>query len=337
MSHFVHPQGICETSAVGEGTRIWAFAHVLPGARIGRDCNLCDHVFVENDVVLGDRVTVKCGVQLWDGLHVEDDVFIGPNASFTNDRMPRSKQYQKDVVRTRIARGASIGANATVLPGVKIGTLAMVGAGSVVTHDVPPHAIVMGNPGRITGYVNALKSPDTTAAAEGHGDRPKVRTLASGTRLHALKQVADLRGSLSVGEFLDDLPFVPQRYFVVFDVPSKHVRGEHAHRVCQQFLVCVHGSVAAVTDNGCCREEIVLNQPNLGLYVPPMIWCTQYKYSSDAVLLVFASEKYDPADYIRDYEEFSALVAAREAWPRVTETSSRRPGEPARLTSTSAL
>ncbi len=94
MSGFmVHPQGLCETTHVGEGTRIWAFSHVLPGASLGRDCNICDHVFIENDVVLGDRVTVKCGVQLWDGLRIEDDVFIGPNATFTNDRFPRSKQY----------------------------------------------------------------------------------------------------------------------------------------------------------------------------------------------------------------------------------------------------
>ena len=92
MSAFVHPQGLCESPTVGDGTRIWAFAHVLPGARIGRDCNICDHVFVENDVVIGDRVTLKCGVQLWDGLRVGDDVFVGPNATFCNDEFPRSRQ-----------------------------------------------------------------------------------------------------------------------------------------------------------------------------------------------------------------------------------------------------
>ena len=100
MSAFVHPMALCETDAIGEGTRIWAFAHVLPGASIGEDCNICDHVFIEDDVVVGDRVTVKCGVQLWDGMRVEDDVFIGPNATFTNDPFPRSKQSRRSIART---------------------------------------------------------------------------------------------------------------------------------------------------------------------------------------------------------------------------------------------
>ena len=146
MKAFVHPNGICESRNVGEGTRIWAFAHVLSGATIGADCNICDHVFIENDVMLGDRVTVKCGVQLWDGLRVGNDVFLGPNVTLTNDPFPRSKQYPKAVTQTVIEEGASIGANSTLLPGIRIGRQAMVGAGSVVTRDVPPGAIVMGNP-----------------------------------------------------------------------------------------------------------------------------------------------------------------------------------------------
>ena len=154
VAHFVDPRGICETSEVGDGTRIWAFAHVLAGARIGAECNICDNVFIENDVVVGDRVTVKSGVQLWDGLRVGDDAFIGPNATFTNDRFPRSKVYHSESVVTRVAEGASVGANATILPGVTIGARAMVGAGSVVTRDVPPGAIVAGNPARIIGSVD---------------------------------------------------------------------------------------------------------------------------------------------------------------------------------------
>src|SRR6188768_3268196 len=106
---FVHPHALCESTAVGENTRIWAFAHVLPGASIGRDCNICDHVFIENDVVLGDRVTIKSGVQLWDGLRLGDDVFVGPNATFANDRFPRSKQYPEAFLPTIVADGASIG------------------------------------------------------------------------------------------------------------------------------------------------------------------------------------------------------------------------------------
>jgi UDP-2-acetamido-3-amino-2,3-dideoxy-glucuronate N-acetyltransferase len=155
VTYFVHPQGLCETSAVGEGTRVWAFTHVLAGARIGADCNICDHVFIENDVVVGDRVTVKSGVQLWDGLRLGDDVFVGPNATFTNDPFPRSKAYDHEVPITRVEDGASIGANATILPGLTIGSRAMVGAGSVVTRDVPAGAIVAGNPARVIGSVGA--------------------------------------------------------------------------------------------------------------------------------------------------------------------------------------
>jgi acetyltransferase-like isoleucine patch superfamily enzyme len=153
VAYFVHPHGLCETDEIGEGTRIWAFTHVMPGAVIGAECNLCDHVYVEGDVVVGDRVTVKSGVQLWDGLRVGDDVFIGPNATFTNDPFPRSKAYGHETPATTIEAGASIGANATILPGVTIGERAMVGAGSVVTHDVAPGAIVTGNPARVTGSV----------------------------------------------------------------------------------------------------------------------------------------------------------------------------------------
>lgn len=150
---FVHSHGLCETVNVGEGTRIWAFAHVLPGARIGRDCNLCDHVFVENDVIVGDRVTVKSGVQLWDGVELEDDVFVGPNATFTNDPWPRSKVRPASWPRTRVRRGASIGANATLLPGITVGERAMVAAGAVVTKDVPAYTTVAGVPARRVGPV----------------------------------------------------------------------------------------------------------------------------------------------------------------------------------------
>lgn len=148
VNFFPHPQALVETIHIGEGTRIWAFTHVLPGARLGRDCNICDHVFIENDVVVGDRVTVKCGVQLWDGVRLEDDVFVGPNATFTNDAFPRSKQ-PFELVLTVVKRGASIGANATILPGITIGEGAMVGAGAVVTKDVPPRALVVGNPAKL--------------------------------------------------------------------------------------------------------------------------------------------------------------------------------------------
>jgi acetyltransferase-like isoleucine patch superfamily enzyme len=145
---FIHEKALVETDAIGSGTRVWAFAHVMPGARIGADCNICDHTYVEHDVVLGDRVTIKSGVYLWEGTRIEDDVFIGPQATFTNDRNPRSRQpFTLEGITVR--RGASIGAGAVLLPGVTVGERAMVGAGAVVTKDVPDGAVVVGNPARV--------------------------------------------------------------------------------------------------------------------------------------------------------------------------------------------
>ena len=148
----IHPSADVKSHSIGEGTSVWQFVVILAQARIGRDCNINAHCFIENDVVLGDRVTVKCGVYLWDGLRIADDVFIGPNATFTNDRLPRSKQYPDSFPQTVIERGASIGAAAVILPGLTIGAGAMVGAGAVVTRDVPARALVVGNPARIVRY-----------------------------------------------------------------------------------------------------------------------------------------------------------------------------------------
>lgn len=304
---FVHPQGLCESSHVGPRTRVWAFAHVLPGARIGADCNVCDHVFVENDVVVGDRVTLKCGVQLWDGVRLEDDVFVGPNATFANDPFPRSRRKPPQFAVTVVRRGASIGANATILPGLTVGAGAMVGAGAVVVKSVPPLAIVVGNPARIVGYVDAgAAPPPADATAPGATGGTGVR----GVTLHRLTVARDMRGSLAVAEFERDVPFAVRRSFFVFDVPSRETRGEHAHRRCHQFLVALRGSVAVVADDGRARAEFVLDTPSLGLHLPPLVWGIQYKYTPDALLAVFASEHYDPADYIRDYDAFLQSVGA---------------------------
>lgn len=145
---FIHTLADVQSTDIGAGTRVWQFVVVLPGARIGIDCNICSHCLIENDVVIGDRVTVKSGVQLWDGLRVDDDVFIGPNVTFTNDKHPKSGNVNFELLFTRIEAGASIGGGATLLPGVLIGAGAIVGAGAVVTKDVPPGATVIGNPAR---------------------------------------------------------------------------------------------------------------------------------------------------------------------------------------------
>lgn len=303
--HFTHPEGCVESSEIGAGTRVWAFAHILKGARVGADCNICDHTFIEGGAVVGDRVTVKCGVQLWDGVTLEDDVFVGPNATFTNDSFPRSGRRPAEFTRTLVRRGASIGANATLLPGVTVGAGAMVGAGAVVTRNVPARAIVAGNPAVVTGFVqheSRTCEPEMRAAAA----RAKTPLIA-GAGLYELPRVSDERGHLSFAELGDSLPFTVVRYFVVFGVPSREIRGEHAHRMLDQFLVCVHGSCSVRLFDGDAGEEILLNRPDLGLHVPPMVWTTEYKYSPDAVLLVLASDIYREEDYIRDVDEYLIL------------------------------
>ncbi len=149
----IHPWAQTEGASIGSSTRIWQFCIILPQAQIGCDCNICAHVLIENDVAIGDRVTIKSGVQLWDGTRIEDDVFIGPNATFTNDRAPRSRKTRRQFLVTRVQRYATIGANATILPGLNIGRAAMVSAGAVVTRDVPHHALMIGNPARRKGWV----------------------------------------------------------------------------------------------------------------------------------------------------------------------------------------
>lgn len=305
MKYFVHEMGICESKSIGKGTRIWAFSHVLPQAKIGENCNICDHVFIENDVEIGDRVTVKCGVQLWDGLRVANDVFIGPNVTFGNDLYPRSKQYPQVFLTTIIQRGASIGQNATIIPGITIGQNAMVGAGAVVTRSVPPNAIVVGNPARISGYVTTTNTPVNSIdkVLETEKNNPLELSI-KGCELHPLPTHDDARGKLLALEFMTHVPFESKRFFCVYGVPSKHVRGEHAHKKCQQFLICLSGSLHVILDDGKDREEVALTHSDKGLLVPAGIWMTQYNHTSDSVLAVFASDSYDADDYIRDYDEF---------------------------------
>ena len=309
MEAFVHEKALCESSMIGAGTRIWAFAHILPGAVIGQDCNICDGVFVENDVVVGDRVTVKCGVQLWDGVRLEDDVFVGPNATFTNDLFPRSREHLEHFPTTVVGTGASIGANATILPGIRIGRRAMVGAGAVVTKDVPPNAVVVGNPARIAGYASATSNerPRSTVPDPQLSGDP----LPGGARMIGLTKATDLRGSLTAVDHESDLPFEAKRSFVVYDVPTRDVRGEHAHRKCEQLLVCLRGSVRALVDDGHDRREVHLDRPDRGLYIPAMVWGSQYRYSADSVLLVYASRAYEDHDYIRDYESFLTEISGQ--------------------------
>lgn len=151
---YVHTSSLVETKDIGTGTKIWAFVHILDGVRIGKNCNICDHCFIENGVVIGDNVTMKCGIYLWQGITIEDNVFLGPNVVFTNDLRPRSKNVNFKISPSLIKHGASIGANSTVLAGITIGRYALAGIGSVITRDVKDYALVYGNPAKQHGWVD---------------------------------------------------------------------------------------------------------------------------------------------------------------------------------------
>ncbi len=176
--YFCHPKALVESNSIGKNTRIWAFVHVLNGSVIGEDCNLCDYVFVENGVKIGNRVTVKNGISLWEGLEIEDDVFLGPNAAFTNDMFPRSKRHSGNILKTILKKGCSVGANATILCGITLGKYCMVGAGSVVTKNVPDFALVTGNPARFRYWMSKtgekLRFDEENFASDTDGNKYKL-------------------------------------------------------------------------------------------------------------------------------------------------------------------
>ncbi len=262
-------------------------AHVDAGAELAYDC------------------VVKSGAYVGPGVVLESGTCVGANAVFV-EAAPGTA-----AAPTRVKAGAWIGPNATVHAGLTIGARAVVQPGAVVTRSVPPAAIVEGNPAAIVGYVGATGHvADAPVLAAAPARRPSVQqTPVKGVTLHHFPLVPDLRGNLTVGEFDRQVPFKPLRYFMVFGVPSREIRGEHAHRACHQFLICVRGTCAVVADDGVNKIEVPLEGPDRGLYLPPMTWGVQYKYSPDAMLLVFASDYYDAGDYIRDYADFLDLVA----------------------------
>ncbi|WP_281379034.1 WxcM-like domain-containing protein [Chthonobacter rhizosphaerae] len=300
----VHPLAECRSTSLGSGTKIWQFSIIETGAIIGAECNICSHCLVHGGVVVGDRVTIKNGVELPPGTEIGDDAFIGPNASFaaTNGRGAAARD-----ARIRVLKGASIGGGAVIAAGVTIGENAMIGAGAVVTLSVPRNAIVVGNPARIIGYSDAPAAAAPVLAPE----RMPIGATPSnvkGVSLHRMPLIEDIRGNLTVGEFERSVPFAARRYFMVVGVPSLETRGEHAHRECEEFLICVTGSCRVVADDGERRQEFRLDSLDQGLYLPPRVWRTHFGYSSDAILLVFASHHYDPDDYIRDYDQFRREV-----------------------------
>lgn len=304
MSHSTIRPGlhsVCLSDQVEAGTQIGSFVQIAAEVQIGTGCSIGSHTVIEPGVSIGNRVILEGGSHLFTGLLIEDDVYVGTNATFARARVTR-EAVQSPASSILLRQHCNIGANATLCPGITIGEYAIVDAGAVVTQSVQPHAIVSGNPAQVIGFAN---TPEHTGAGTGapafsHSFESKVR----GVRSYHLPFISDPRGNLTVGEFERTLPFTPKRYFITFDVPSAKLRGEHAHRKCEQFLVCVRGSCAVVVDDGTHREEFLLDRPTFGVYVPAMIWATEYKHSPDSTLMVFSSEYYDPDDYIRDYDEF---------------------------------
>lgn len=237
---------------------------------------------------------------------IADSVKFGPRVVLAGDGV---------VLRDNVRLDAAC----VIGDGVNVGQGAWVRAGAVVLRSVPSNAIVEGNPAQVVGYLNGT-SPDRRPNPR-HIDIHSLGDLArpaqvdlgvSGSALYLMRRITDARGALSVGEVPTEVPFAPARYFVVFDVPSMELRGEHAHKECQQFLICLHGSCRVLLDDGAQRCEVTLDRPDMGVFMPAMIWGTQYRYSADAVLLVFASRTYEANDYLRTYDEFLAEMESRK-------------------------
>lgn len=277
-----HLTAIIEDGAkVAGNAKLGCFVQISTAASIGNDAVVEGLVIVPSNVHIGARARVGSGV-----------CFVTPVA---------------EAKPTVIGDGAIIGEHAIIYPGVSIGDGAVIAPLALIQRSIPTMAIVEGSPARIVGYVGASNN---VVVANSSTNEPIQESNVCGVQLHHMQRVLDIRGNLTVGEFDRSIPFQPKRYFIVYDVPSMETRGEHAHRACHQFLICVRGSCAVVADDGNHRQEFLLDRPDLGVHLPPMVWGIQYKYSADAVLLVYASHYYDAADYVRNYAEFRQLVGA---------------------------
>lgn len=262
-------------------SKISPHAYVSELAEIGPECSIDVGAFLPSNVRIGGHVTIGPNVTFESSANSGHDILVGDNVFF--------------------GAGAVICADLTVASGSRVSP------GAVVTRSVPQGAIVEGNPAQIVGYVDAQRPQSSPILKQVTGQNNE-ELLVKGVRIVNFPVIPDLRGMLTVGEFEKQIPFAPKRYFMVYGVPNREVRGEHAHLECHQFLICTQGSCTVVADDGYRKVEIVLDSPSKGVYLPPLTWGIQYKYTDNALLLVFASHYYDSEDYVRDYDSFLDLV-----------------------------
>lgn len=274
MTTNIHSTAICSREQVAENVTIGPYCVIEPGVTIAAGAIVSAQVLIARDTRIGANCRIGAGAKIGHGCTLEQNVTIGENAIIDD--------------------GIHLQIGARVNPGTMVGM------------PVPAYAIVSGRDAIISGYVDA--SPGLLPDLDVLAPNQPVESRVSGVSCFDMPEFPDLRGTLSVGEFGTRFPFLPRRYFLVYDVASERVRGEHAHKKCHQFLTCIHGACSVLADDGSNRQEFRLDRRNFGIHLPPMIWGIQYKFTRDAVLLVFASEHYDDTDYIRNYQEFVKLA-----------------------------
>lgn len=281
---------------------------ICDGADVAPSISVGHFVVVHPGAFIESNVRIEGLTQVWSGIKIGIDTRIGSSVTFQE---PAHNGGSSNIF---IGKSCLIGAGSIIHSGVTIGDGAIVRPGAVVEGSVPAYAIVAGIPAHVVDYVkNPIQA--STPVLYQQADFPATPSNSlvgvGNVTLHRFKRICDLRGDLTVGEFCRDIPFEPKRYFLVFNVPSEKLRGEHAHLACHQFLVCVKGSCSVVVDDGTNRCEVRLDSPDTGMHLPPLTWGIQYKYSEDAVLLVFTSDYYDADDYIRDYDEFQKILSEK--------------------------
>lgn len=282
MSFHQHTTAICESNTIGDQTSVDAYSVISKTARLGKHCKIGCFSHIKDKCDIGNQTSIGSNCVIAEKVQIEEDCKLGDNVS--------------------------------ILAGIQIGQGAVIRSGSVVTRHVPPHAIISGNPAEIEYYASEnVESLDQSIVTSNKKIDAPLSLDVGRSALWPLPNFDDMRGTLTVSEYEKDLPFKPERSFLVYNVPNNKIRGEHAHKQCDQFLIAVHGTLSILLDDGKARREVQLQSPDQGVYMPAGIWGTQYKFSSDAVLLVFASRPYENDDYLRTYADFLNYINQNDA------------------------